>query len=248
MNEQQKISPTAKQIAELVESLAGGNQSKFARMVGCAQPVISRILSGKQEPGRDLLERISKLEGVDRDLLIASRKVGKLTQSNRYLVPIASCLLDGHPLLNQDLLTSQSVEVSPVVFRETMYAVHAEQCRPASDSKTEFMRPDDLIFIDSSIEPIRKNIWILDGKLAVIVSRGPLNNAITMQRVRVKFDEGLCEHTLLVDRNVSGEKAQDRRRERLINLENDHTQPEVTEFAIELKDVVGVALELARSL
>lgn len=58
------MSPAVQKIKELMDQRCHGNQREFAKQVGCSQPVLSRILNGKQQPGSKLLLRVSNLPGL----------------------------------------------------------------------------------------------------------------------------------------------------------------------------------------
>ncbi|MCA8994949.1 MAG: helix-turn-helix transcriptional regulator, partial [Planctomycetaceae bacterium] len=185
-----QLSVSAQKVAELVESTSAGNQRGFARLVGCAQPVISRILNGKQQPGRDLLERIAKLENVNRDELIATLEAQEaIDRVTKTLVPVACALLDSHPRKRIDQLTSNKVAVSPAIFRSSLYTVHARVCEPAFSNPSEQMRADDLIVIETSIERLRTNLQALNGKLCVVVTKSLSGQTITLRRVWMSHDD-----------------------------------------------------------
>ncbi len=121
----QKLSLAARKMRELVESVGGGSQRAFASQVGCSQPVISRILNGQQEPGKDLIEKIAGLKGVDGAELKRAYEESLSGLGEDYQVPIASCLLDGSPLANKEKLTPGSIAVSRTVYSPTVYAVRS---------------------------------------------------------------------------------------------------------------------------
>lgn len=251
-----QLSASAQKIAELVETRSGGNQREFARLVGCAQPVVSRILNGKQEPGRDLLERIAKLENVDRDELIATLETqGEIDRASRTQVPIASTLLDGHPASRQELLTINTVAVSPTVFRASLYAIPARACEPAFSNPSERMRADDLIVIESSVERLRSNLQALNGKLCVVFSEGRSGNTITLRRVWISFDDSsndwviqTCPDSKLksyLDKKIDGKRL------RSIQLDPPEDKPAEKQFAeeaVDIDNIVGIAIELIRNL
>ena len=164
-----RLSPSARMIADLVATVGGGSQREFARLVGCAQPVISRIVTGQQRPGKKLLERIAKVDGVDRKALMATLQptleMGELSNT---MVPIAHGLLDGLPAERRERLTEHAVGVSPLVYRPTLYAVSAEACEPAFSDEAELMHKNDLLIFDADKDRLRKNIGELSGRLCAV--------------------------------------------------------------------------------
>ena len=247
------LSPSAKQVAELVETMANGNQRRFARLVGCAQPAISRILNGKQEPGRDLLERIAKVDGVDRESLIATWKAQSSSAACVHSqIPIVQGLLKGPPTENQELLTTTLVEVASRLSRQSVYAVRASQCWPVFEDESESMQAEDLVIIESSVEHYRHNIQMLDGNLAVIQGNSR-NSSITMQRVHVKYDEAAGKRLLFVKEDehsseLSQQGKSTGRQQRVITFRDEGPEQGAADLIIDPKNVVGVALELIRSL
>ena len=167
-----RLTPCAEVIADLVETVGGGSQREFARLVGCAQPVISRIVTGQQQPGKKLLERIAKVDGVDRKALMATRRPSlEMVEAAKSMVPIARCLLDGLPAERRERLTDRAVGVSPLVYRPTLYAVSAEACEPAFSDEVERMHKNDLLLVDADKDRLRKNIGELSGRLCAVSCR-----------------------------------------------------------------------------
>lgn len=249
------LSESAQRIVDLMESISNGNQREFARLAGCSQPVISRIINGKQQPGRKLLERIAKLDGVDRDSLLATLISGtNMDLISQSMVHIAYSLLDGPPSTRKDQLTDGTVTLSPSLYRPSLYAVRARTCEPAFDDPSEQMRADDLIVIESSMERVRKNLQMLNGKLCVIVTQGENNDTITLKRVRLKYNSkrGIQEVHTLADSKVGTH--QDKKHEgkylRNIQFDKPWEKLESQDFrdVVDIKNIAGFAIELIRNL
>ena len=245
-----ELSASSQKIIGLIATVTGGSQRKFARLVGCSQPVISRIVNGLQEPGRELLERIAKLDCVDRaDLLATLKSEAAMSRLSETMISIAICLLDGPPVARRDLLTRNTVVVSPGIFRQSLYAVAARACEPAFADPLERMQPDDLIVIDSSMEGLRKNLTSLNGRLFVVMDRSPNGNAITLQRVFVTFDSEVPRLTIRI--KVQEPVEESSRKSRAIILDDDSKpvpKPPFAERVLEFDDIAGVAIELVRNL
>ena len=188
--ETQGLSPSAKMVSELVRTLGGGSQRKFARLVGCAQPVISRIVRGEQQPGRDLLERIAKVKGVDRDALMATLVPSiEMGETANALVPVFDGLLNGSPAAQQGRLTGETVAVAPLGFRPTLYAVRARACASVLNNEQERMLPNDLVIIESHMTYFRKDVQSLNRRLCVIDQCKTGVVSITLKRVWVRCSE-----------------------------------------------------------
>jgi len=50
----------------VLDAFYAGNQSGFARALGCTQSVVSKIITGRQHPGSRLLLALASLDGMDR--------------------------------------------------------------------------------------------------------------------------------------------------------------------------------------
>ena len=245
------LSASAKKIVELIATVANGSQRDFSRIVGCSQPVISRIVNGKQEPGRELLERIAKLDSVDRDSLLATLKAEEtITRFNETTVAIATCLLDGSPSTRCDQLTSGTLVLSTAIYRPSLYAVAARACEPAFSDPLEEMLPNDLIVIESSLDGLRKNLFSLNNKLCVVVTRTSRGDVITLRRVFVVLDGDLPRLTICIKVSASDEASTNEPQGRVIHLDEDEPlrTPTRSNQVIELGDIVGVGIELVRIL
>lgn len=245
----QKHPPIARQIADLVESVGGGSQRAFAKMVGCSQPVISRIVNGQQPPSRELVERIAQLDGVDAEALLASLDDPLPHDLKKdFLVPIADSLLRSAPGADQPL--SGAVAVSRTIFRSTLYAVRARTCEPAFGDPSERLRADDLILIDSSTEHLRQNLQRLNGKLCAIDG----GDTITLRRVWVMYDQvrGKWAVHTCADAKVKDYRDQRFEGRRLRDIQFDYPEQapeeEFVDAEVDVAAVVGVAIQLIRSL
>lgn len=244
------LSPVAQKISDLIESVGGGSQRTFAGLVGCSQPVISRIVNGQQKPGRDLIERIDQLDGVDREAIMASLDEPiRFDITDDFLIPIVSSLLRSPP--EPDQITASSLAVSHAIYRPTLYAVQASACEPAFDDPSEKLRPNDLIVIDSSTDRFQQNQQMLNGKLCAVIDKG---ENITLRRVWIKFDDRQKKRVLFTcpDAKVEcylnqkfGEKLL-----RSIQLDPPEQVPE-REFIddkILVTSIVGIAVQIIRNV
>jgi len=251
MSGKKTLSPPAALVADLVEQISGGNQRDFARKTGCSQPLISKILSGKQQPGRELLEKMASLDGVDRPAILRFIDVDDTSLVwGEAQVPIAQCLLDGHPEDRRDQLTTNSVVLSRSIYRPSLYAVAARGCEPAFGDPSERMRADDMIVIESSTGRFRKNLQSLNGKLCA-VSEG---DTITLRRVWVNFDTQAAGWIIRTCPDAKVETLrQDMYGDRLlrsIRIDLPEQQPELdyVDHQVDVGNIVGVAITLLRNL
>jgi len=251
------LSAAAQVISDLIESLADGNQRKFAGLVNCAQPVLSRIVNGQQQPGRDLMGRIAELEGVDKELLFASLET-RTDDSDRCSIPIAQCLLESFPGQEEDLMTAYTLSVPLKVFRQTLYGVPARICEPAFSDLSERLRADDLIVIDAAVTRMRTNLAMLEGKLCVVQIQNKSGNSLTLRRVWVRFDQRSQDRRILTCADANVEQYQVLKHEgkmlRSIQLDppeelpRSHEAAKLIDQTIELSAIKGIAIQVIRNL
>ena len=233
--------------------MMSGNQRDFARKVGCSQPLLSRIVTGKQEPGKELLQRIARYCGMDPAELLATLEIPLTFGNAATTIPVAQGLLDGSPATLRHELTTDTLTVAPTVYRDSLYAVVAKRCEPAFSDPSELMRGDDLLVIDSSMERVEKNLLTLNGRLCVVARRSG-SNTITLRRVWVTFDIREKHFTVRTCPDAKVAHFRDskfgNRQPRSIQLDDPETLPEenFVDQVINVNDIAGVAIELVRSL
>jgi transcriptional regulator with XRE-family HTH domain len=189
-SKKQKLSPMAALIGELVTRVCDGNQSKFAKLAGCSQPVISRILKGDKEPGIDLVAKICRIDAVDAvdsQLLQETFNRSLRAAVDRFVVPIATTLIPGRPDMFPELVSDRGLEVSATLYRESVYAVKAIKCDPAFGREKFMFRHDDLVIIDTAVDRYAVNINGLDQRLCVI--REGKSGNLTLRQVHIVHDE-----------------------------------------------------------
>lgn len=247
-----KLTPAAQKIVELIETIGGGSQRKFAAMTGCSQSVLSRVANGQQEPGRELIERIAKLAGVDGKSLLDSRdQATHHDLTDDFLVPIVTSLLRSAPEPNQ--LSASTLAVSRAIYRPTLYAVPARACEPACSDPAERLRPDDLIVVESSTTRFRQNLMMLNGKLCAVIVNEEETETITLRRVWVEFDLHREKRAILTCPDAKVKKLFDkkyRKYPRFIQLDLPENPPEsdYVDTEISVTAIVGIAVQVIRTL
>ena len=247
-NSKNKLTPFAQQIVELIESVGGGSQRKFADVAGCSQSVISRIANDQQKPSPDLIERISRLDGVDGKALLASLDEPlPYDITDDYLIPIATRLLRSAPEPHQR--SASTLAVSRTVFRPTIYAVPARACEPAFTDPSERLRADDLIVMESSTEGLPQDVQMLHGKLCAVASA----DAITLRRVWVRYDPSLDRRAIFTCPDAKVDDYREQKyggkflRSIQLELPEDSPQEEFVDEAIDVSAIVGMAVQLIRN-
>ena len=242
------LTPVAQSIADLIQSIANGSQRKFASLAGCSQPLISRIVNGQQQPGRELVSRIAKIDGVDGDALLAKlEEDSHASRADDFEVPVASCLLPSAPV---DRLITGTLAVPASQYRSTLYAVPARACDPAFSDPSECLLPDDLIVMESSTQLLSQNVQLLHGQLCAVAINDDAGPAITLRRVRIGLSEDTKRRAIYVlgDQERGGRFAIQGRQQRLILLDGTEELESPDEREVALSDIVGLALSVTRKL
>jgi hypothetical protein len=233
-------------------------------MVGCSSPLISRIVTGQQQPGPDLLKKIAALDEVDEASVtsVVAEKTGYDVTKDDYCIPISDCLLRGAPDQYADLLTGRTLAISESVFQLTRYAVLASACEPALSDPEERFRPEDLLIIETATQRYRDNLQLLHGKLCVVVLSDQQGDVVTLRRVWVPYDNRTsarsivtCMDSKLDDykrlrEQMKEERVQHGRYQRSIELRSPNAIPDRDELLdeIPINAIVGMAVQLTRNL
>lgn len=252
-SKKKKLSPAATFIAGLVESVGGGSQRAFAKMVGCTQPSISRIINGQQEPSRELIGLIAQLDSVDGDKLRATLSKSSFDVSDDYLIPVASSLLSSAPEASADQLTANTIAVSQAIYRPSLYAVRGRSCIPAINDPAERLIGDDLVVIESSTIRFSQNIQIFNERLCVIVERSSGVESITLRRVWSRYENTKKRWVLVTCADAKVEEFIERRwgkEPRVIMFDDPKEYPEKKygDRQVDFKNIAGIAVQLIRNL
>ena len=260
-----RLSPLASRVMKLVEIIGEGSQRAFATKVGCSHTLISKIVTGQQEPGRALTKSILALKNVDRDwFLTGSGEPPPPSPINDFYVPIADALLPGPPAEHRSLLSSRSEPVPQALFGNCVYAVPAGCCYPAFGGPRESMLSDDRILIDAASDRVQRNVQNVDGRLCALNLSDVNHEAVTLRRVRLDYDDerGARKLVTVLDRNLKEYRKfleemdrtfeKYRKYSRDIDFERERSDPapgsEDVWTEIPLSSIVGVAIQLVRPL
>jgi transcriptional regulator with XRE-family HTH domain len=254
-----KLSAIAQRIADLIDTVGGGSQRAFAAKIKCSQPVLSRIVNGQQQPGRDLIERIAQLDGVDKESLLESLDdAHRADNTGELLIPVTQCLLPSFSANHRELATANTLAVPNSLYRPTLYAVPARMCEPAYSDPSERLRPDDLIVIESATERFQRNLSMLSGRLCAVLMRDDTGDSLTLRRVWVRFDSDLGSRQVITcsDAKVGAfrERKFGKKLLRSIQLDPPEQLPEAGDAAelidqpIDVSAITGLAVQLIRNL
>lgn len=243
--------------------LFGGNQRRAAEFLGCSQAVISKIVLAKQNPGGkviDLLCRHPKvnpawlLRGDGEPLLAARKTKSKPTDC----VPVATTVLSGLPQNHAALLSGQFEQVAARHCRATTYVVVVTAGMAITHDPGEQIREGDRILLDADHTLWRKDLSILDGRLAVVRCKNGDTTIHELVRLRCSTGQHGPELQRMAQDNTADKKSTSAAaRQRVVQLDrtNNSTASEnrsptgdqsLTPLVID--DVVAIAIELWRRL
>src|SRR5262245_58762238 len=112
----------ADRVRFLLNNLYGGNQSRMAAAVPASQSLLSKIDRGDRLPGRDLMEKLAQLAGVNPGWVL--RGEGEpFSGPSKGTLPIAVGVLPGWPERYTELLTGQRHPVAEALDRASRYWV-----------------------------------------------------------------------------------------------------------------------------
>jgi hypothetical protein len=249
----------ADRIQQLLTLLYDGNQSKMAEDIGIAQPVISRVVTGKHQPGKRLLSAIAAhpkvnpgwlATGLGDPLLSAVRP----ETTSGWPVPIARCLLPGLPVEHHHLLTPEVHYVPGVTYRDTIYAIRARDCMTDQLAQLHRILAADLLLVDADATAWKKSINVLEGKLCAIRTAAGDMHSIQFHQVFVnERGNGIFYETDDQIQKRLGQIADSRevrkqygKEQRSILLDGDGSENPKQIETLKANDLLGIAIELRR--
>ena len=139
----------SKRVHLLLQQQYGGNQRRMAAAAGVSQALISLVVTGRQRPGRQLLEALSRLPGVDPAWVL--RGVGQPLQSATMgSLPIAFAVLPGSPSSHPELFTGLRHPVAAELHKESRYWLPIwENSRLANVAEWK-LQHGDLLLLETS--------------------------------------------------------------------------------------------------
>ena len=160
-------------IAILLRDVWGGNQRKMAEDGGVSQPAISKVVRGDQPPGRRLLELVAADPKVNPDWVL--RGVGGPTPApapestgGDWMVPVAGCILPGHPRRHAALLTGARLPVATFYRSESRYLLAVQSGDPVVPAEGERVDPGDHLLMEADRDAWLGNRMVLVGKLVAL--------------------------------------------------------------------------------
>jgi hypothetical protein len=178
----------------LLDARWRGQQREMARAVGVAQPSLSRVVNGVQEPGRRLLAKIAAHPEVSDTWVYTGRgspfvAPGQLQPSAGPALPLSPTILPGPPEACLHMLTGAHFPVSTFDFRVSRYWLKVAEGDPITRDDAWKVLAGDLLLVESD-----STYWLDD-----------LNTLVDTPCARRRQREGHAEFVLgVVERTIDG--------------------------------------------
>lgn len=180
----------ADRIQRVYERVFGGNQSRMARSLSLSQPVVSRVLSGRQLPSRRMIEALASHPAVNSEFLLGGHgdPEAKPSPVPTEGLPVAVCPLPGLPAHYRQFLTGQYVTCCDLVT-DTRYLVEITPASSLAQSPELCIAPGDWLVIET--DPVALRVpALLDGRLCLVAPRTGNRKDVDFVRVRVAYGTG----------------------------------------------------------
>lgn len=162
-----RLSPLAARVKAILDVVFGGHQSRMAAVVGCSQPMISRVVSGKQEPGPQLIASLAQLNGVKPNWIYSGKGSpvpgGDIVTAESGAQPMLPVLW--HPdfwfgsvnRLPADMI-DEWYPVSPDLYRATRYWLKVEKGWDFTEAKLKrlSLAIGDLLLVETDLDEIEQ--------------------------------------------------------------------------------------------
>lgn len=257
-----KLAGENQRVRYLLDFLFDGNQSKMADALGIPQPVISRVVTGKLRPGKQLIAALTGHPKVNPAWLATGKGdpllAAEASSSEGWPVPVASCLLPGRPADCKMMLKPIVHYVPGATYRDSLYAVKAHGCVPRDITEPLHILPDDLLLIESDPAAWVTNIGSLNGRLTAVRFEVDGVQEIVLREVQVTGQAAKRTLTVLsvpqirerLAREAQAEKdRQDYGREQrdVMMRDESSTQSKSKRSMIEQSQIVGLVVQLVRN-
>jgi hypothetical protein len=182
-------STPAQRVSWLLDEIWEGNRSEMARAVGVTHSVLGKIAAGEQNPGRRLLEAISKHPKVNPAWLFSGEGSPLLAEKSQepldgWPVKIAAQLLPGPVEQHRNLLLDDAFLVAGALYRPSRYCYRINPRDPIANDRRTYVTGGDLLLVDSD-DQARQQPEQVDMRFCVIRS-----NAAELRLAFVTWDQG----------------------------------------------------------
>lgn len=238
-------SESANRVCHIIESLYSGNCSKLAAAIDCSPSLLTRIVKGEREPGRNLLEKIGHVPKVNRAWLLSGIGEPFLETTDHaelagVVLPIARILFDGEPAANEPCLSGDVSPVAAATYRPSRYYLRFDRIAGQLADELRLV-PGDLIMMDSAAS-CRKTIAHVLGR--VCIYRDLPSNTLQLGFAEEDLSPEDSTYPIFVTRlDVQHNAAEAQHKKR--SPRRSIREP-LSWTNIGLNDVVAVALQLVR--
>jgi len=152
---QMPLSTAGDRVRFLLEKLWNGHQTKMARDTNCAQPTLSLVASGKNEPGKRLLALIAAHPEVNEEWLFHGtgepiNPLTKLAGNLEYFLPVVNRALNVSQSEDIRRLANEKQEVLKSFYNKTSYFIRVQHDEPITNDVEMAINKGDLLLIDRS--------------------------------------------------------------------------------------------------
>jgi hypothetical protein len=175
-----------KRVIWVLNNLFRGKQRRMAAAMGMSQSLISRVANGQQGAGREFLEALKRLPGLNPRWVDAGEGEPLLPPTKGTL-PIARGILPGEPAAYPELLTGERHPVAEAFERPSRYWVRLLPEAPVLQIREQALLAGDLILFEAD-----RRIW--EGRLNEYA--GQLCGVRLAKDGNVSFELALLKHGL----------------------------------------------------
>jgi hypothetical protein len=159
----------------VLDQLFSGNQREMSRAVGVSQASISRVISGTQEPGRQLIVAIASLPTVNDTWIYTGRgeplSLKPYDQSSRHgdcALPVALKIIPGAPKDHLLYLTGSNFPIPQQFHGASRYWLRFSETIPITLAAGAKLVSGDLLLLDSDAATWKGKPDVLRSRLCAV--------------------------------------------------------------------------------
>lgn len=142
----------------LLDEWWGGNQRRMASELGLSTSMVSKVLAGERQAGRQFFHAIIEKRPTNLNWLLTGQ--GEHTMEHAAsadrMLPIATCVLPGPPADSQSVLAGRFAAIEPSSYRPTRYWLDVPERSPITRSREAMVREGDLLLFETDVEWMRQ--------------------------------------------------------------------------------------------
>jgi hypothetical protein len=156
----------------VLDNLYHGKQRRMAAAMQMSQPLISRIINGRQGAGSEFLAAMARLPGLNPEW-VQSGTGEPLLPPTKGTLPICVCLLPGWPARYPELHTGQRHPVADAFCRDSRYWLVLREACPLLKKASLALLAGDLALLDADDAAWSGQLHALAGRIiGVRLQRG----------------------------------------------------------------------------